>query len=186
MSQIKIVGKKEVEKSFYGQLILGKGVSSSLDEQLLKAATKAGFNLKQITHSWFCGSPLTWKEGTSYTIFLGLQLHSKLRFNYFNENVKWGFSLLDVSKDLLKSENFGITVNAWFTLNCGWANNFYVIELYESKHSSPSQNWYSFVQFFQIIAFKEKQRIAEEVASILKLSVDISTAQSEGLFFCLI
>jgi hypothetical protein len=44
VSQIKIVGKREVEESFYGQLILGKGVSSSLDEQLLKAATKAGFN----------------------------------------------------------------------------------------------------------------------------------------------
>jgi hypothetical protein len=32
----------------------------------------------------------------------------------------------------------------------------------------------------------EKQRIAEEVASILKLSVDISTAQSKGLFCCLL
>jgi hypothetical protein len=43
-----------------------------------------------------------------------------------------------------------------------------------------------FCPFLQIIAFMEKQRIAEEVASILKLSVDISTAQSEGLFCCLL
>lgn len=42
MSKIKIVGNVEVEKSFYGQLVLGEGVSSSLDEQLAKAATKAG------------------------------------------------------------------------------------------------------------------------------------------------
>lgn len=41
-SKIKIVGKDEVEQSFYGQLVLGKGVSSSLDEQLVKEAKKAG------------------------------------------------------------------------------------------------------------------------------------------------
>lgn len=41
-SKIKIVGKDEVEQSFYGQLVLGKGISSSLDEQLVKEAKKAG------------------------------------------------------------------------------------------------------------------------------------------------
>ena len=41
-SKIKIVGKDEVEGSFYGQLVLGKGVTSSLDEQLIKEAQKAG------------------------------------------------------------------------------------------------------------------------------------------------
>jgi len=41
-SEIKIVGKDEVEGSFYGQLVLGKGVTSSLDEQLIKEAQKAG------------------------------------------------------------------------------------------------------------------------------------------------
>lgn len=39
--KIKIIGKQEVQQSFYGQLILGKGVSSSLDEQLAKEARKA-------------------------------------------------------------------------------------------------------------------------------------------------
>ncbi|KAJ4788023.1 Haloacid dehalogenase-like hydrolase (HAD) superfamily protein [Rhynchospora pubera] len=47
VSKIKIVGKKEVEESFYGQLILGKGFSSSLDEQLLKEAQKAASKEKQ-------------------------------------------------------------------------------------------------------------------------------------------
>ncbi|KAL6991989.1 hypothetical protein U1Q18_010099 [Sarracenia purpurea var. burkii] len=42
ISNIKMVGNEEVEQSFYGQLILGKGVSSSLDEQLAKEARKAG------------------------------------------------------------------------------------------------------------------------------------------------
>ncbi|KAH7661067.1 HAD-like protein [Dioscorea alata] len=41
ISKIKIVGKEEVEGSFYGQLVLGKGVSSSLEEQLAKEARKA-------------------------------------------------------------------------------------------------------------------------------------------------
>jgi hypothetical protein len=41
-SKIKIVGKDEVEGSFYGQLVLGKGVTSSLDEQLIREAQKAG------------------------------------------------------------------------------------------------------------------------------------------------
>ncbi|XP_078178254.1 haloacid dehalogenase-like hydrolase (HAD) superfamily protein isoform X1 [Carex rostrata] len=47
VSKVKIVGKKEVEESFYGQLILGKGLSSSLDEKLLKEATKAAFMEKK-------------------------------------------------------------------------------------------------------------------------------------------
>jgi hypothetical protein len=41
-SKIKIVGKDEVEGSFYGQLVLGKGVTSSLDEQLIREAQKTG------------------------------------------------------------------------------------------------------------------------------------------------
>ncbi|KAK8919052.1 hypothetical protein KSP39_PZI021270 [Platanthera zijinensis] len=39
--KVKIIGKEEVQQSFYGQLIFGKGVSSSLDEQLAKEARKA-------------------------------------------------------------------------------------------------------------------------------------------------
>ncbi|KAL6846899.1 hypothetical protein ACP4OV_022752 [Aristida adscensionis] len=46
-SKIKIVGKEEVEGSFYGQLVLGKGVASSLDEQLLREAKKAASAEKQ-------------------------------------------------------------------------------------------------------------------------------------------
>ncbi|KAG2630930.1 hypothetical protein PVAP13_3KG559800 [Panicum virgatum] len=46
-SKIKIVGKDEVEGSFYGQLVLGKGVTSSLDEQLIKEAQKAASTKKQ-------------------------------------------------------------------------------------------------------------------------------------------
>ena len=42
ISKIKIVGKEEVEESFYGQLVLGKGVFSSLEEQLAREARKAG------------------------------------------------------------------------------------------------------------------------------------------------
>ncbi|CAA7394190.1 unnamed protein product [Spirodela intermedia] len=41
ISKIKIVGKKEVEGSLYGQLVLGKGTTSTLDEQLAKEARKA-------------------------------------------------------------------------------------------------------------------------------------------------
>ncbi|XP_010272269.1 PREDICTED: haloacid dehalogenase-like hydrolase domain-containing protein At3g48420 isoform X2 [Nelumbo nucifera] len=41
ISNIKIIGKEEVERSLYGQLVFGKGVSSSLDEQLAKEARKA-------------------------------------------------------------------------------------------------------------------------------------------------
>ncbi|ONK74476.1 uncharacterized protein A4U43_C03F6670 [Asparagus officinalis] len=41
ISKVKIVGKEEVERSLYGQFVLGKGVSSSLDEQLVKEAQKA-------------------------------------------------------------------------------------------------------------------------------------------------
>ncbi|KAL6599852.1 hypothetical protein ACP70R_045503 [Stipagrostis hirtigluma subsp. patula] len=46
-SKIKIVGKEEVEGSLYGQLVLGKGVASSLDEQLLREAQKAASAEKQ-------------------------------------------------------------------------------------------------------------------------------------------
>ncbi|XP_020588317.1 uncharacterized protein LOC110030092 isoform X2 [Phalaenopsis equestris] len=41
ISEVKVVGKEEVQQSYYGQLVLGKGVSSSLDEQLAKEAKKA-------------------------------------------------------------------------------------------------------------------------------------------------
>ncbi|XP_071710992.1 CBBY-like protein [Rutidosis leptorrhynchoides] len=47
MSKIKVIGKLEAEQSFYGQLVLGKGVSSSLDEQLVREARKAASNEKQ-------------------------------------------------------------------------------------------------------------------------------------------
>jgi len=42
ISKIKIVGKVEVEESFYGQLVLGKGVTSGVAEQLVREAQKAG------------------------------------------------------------------------------------------------------------------------------------------------
>ncbi|KAI3466910.1 hypothetical protein Pfo_023573 [Paulownia fortunei] len=41
MPKTKIVGDEEVKQSFYGQLVFGKGVSSSLDEQLAKEVSKA-------------------------------------------------------------------------------------------------------------------------------------------------
>ncbi|XP_076901276.1 CBBY-like protein [Bidens hawaiensis] len=47
MSKIKVVGQQEAEQSFYGQLVLGKGVTSSLDEQLLNEARKAASTEKQ-------------------------------------------------------------------------------------------------------------------------------------------
>ncbi|KVH92043.1 CBBY-like protein [Cynara cardunculus var. scolymus] len=47
MSKIKIIGNMEVEQSLYGQLVLGKGVSSSLDEQLVSEARKAASTEKQ-------------------------------------------------------------------------------------------------------------------------------------------
>ncbi|KAL8251509.1 hypothetical protein R6Q59_035202 [Mikania micrantha] len=47
ISKIQIVGKLEVEQSFYGQLVLGKGVTSSLDEQLLNEARKEASTEKQ-------------------------------------------------------------------------------------------------------------------------------------------
>lgn len=50
ISKIRIVGKEEVEQSFYGQLVFGEGVSSSLDEQLAKEARKAG---RSLIFSWF-------------------------------------------------------------------------------------------------------------------------------------
>ncbi|XP_047948591.1 uncharacterized protein LOC125194432 [Salvia hispanica] len=47
ISKIKIIGDDEVKQSFYGQLVFGKGVSSSLDEQLAKAVNKAASAEKQ-------------------------------------------------------------------------------------------------------------------------------------------
>ncbi|GAA0159411.1 phosphatase [Lithospermum erythrorhizon] len=47
MSKIKIVGDDEVKKSFYGQLVYGKGVSSSLDELIAKEVTKAASSERQ-------------------------------------------------------------------------------------------------------------------------------------------
>ncbi|KAL0292561.1 UNVERIFIED_CONTAM: hypothetical protein Scaly_2585000 [Sesamum calycinum] len=41
MSKTKIVGDDEVKQSFYGQLVFGKGVSSSLDERLANEVRKA-------------------------------------------------------------------------------------------------------------------------------------------------
>ncbi|KAK1368147.1 Haloacid dehalogenase-like hydrolase domain-containing protein [Heracleum sosnowskyi] len=46
-SRVKIVGTVEAEKSFYGQLVLGEGVFSSLDEQLVREARKAASAEKQ-------------------------------------------------------------------------------------------------------------------------------------------
>ncbi|KAL7210797.1 hypothetical protein ACSBR2_013801 [Camellia fascicularis] len=42
-----MVGNEEVERSFYGQLVLGKGASSSMDEQLAQEARKAASAEKQ-------------------------------------------------------------------------------------------------------------------------------------------
>ncbi|XVE88495.1 hypothetical protein DITRI_Ditri19aG0073800 [Diplodiscus trichospermus] len=47
LSKIKIVGSEEVEKSLYSQLMFGKAMSSSLDEQLAKEARKAASAEKQ-------------------------------------------------------------------------------------------------------------------------------------------
>ncbi|KAL3742471.1 hypothetical protein ACJRO7_017878 [Eucalyptus globulus] len=46
-SKVKIVGPAEVEQSLYGQLVLGKGVSSGLDEMLAKEVAKAASAEKQ-------------------------------------------------------------------------------------------------------------------------------------------
>lgn len=99
-----MVGNDEVEQSFYGQLVLGKGVSSSLDEQLAKEARKAG---RLPTWSW-----------------LG--------------NIFHFYHVFQGKACVLKG---------------------YIL--------SP--------------ASAEKQRIAEEVASMLKLSVDIDTSSPEWL-----
>lgn len=48
VSKIKVVGNEEAEQSFYGQLVLGGGVSKSLDEQLAKEARKAGRYLSSV------------------------------------------------------------------------------------------------------------------------------------------
>ncbi|OMO65884.1 hypothetical protein COLO4_30938 [Corchorus olitorius] len=47
LSKIKVVGNEEVENSLYGQLVFGKGMTSSLDEQLAKEARKAASAEKQ-------------------------------------------------------------------------------------------------------------------------------------------
>lgn len=45
LPNVKVIGDNEVEQSMYGQLVLGKGVSSSLEEQLAKEVKKAGIDL---------------------------------------------------------------------------------------------------------------------------------------------
>lgn len=45
LPNVKVIGDNEVEQSMYGQLVLGKGVSSSLEEQLVKEVKKAGIEL---------------------------------------------------------------------------------------------------------------------------------------------
>ncbi|GKV44275.1 hypothetical protein SLEP1_g51471 [Rubroshorea leprosula] len=47
LSKVKIIGNEEVERSFYGQLVLGKAMSSDLDEQLAKEAREAASAEKQ-------------------------------------------------------------------------------------------------------------------------------------------
>ncbi|WRX27499.1 hypothetical protein QQP08_019986 [Theobroma cacao] len=47
LSKIKVIGNEEVEKSLYGQLVFGKAMTSSLDEQLAKEARKAASAEKQ-------------------------------------------------------------------------------------------------------------------------------------------
>ncbi|KAH9747406.1 hypothetical protein KPL70_004706 [Citrus sinensis] len=47
ISKIKIVGNEEVERSLYGQFVLGKGISSGVDEQLATEARKAVSAQKQ-------------------------------------------------------------------------------------------------------------------------------------------
>ncbi|XP_048141269.1 CBBY-like protein isoform X2 [Rhodamnia argentea] len=47
ISKVKIIGPAEVEQSLYGQLVLGKGVSSGLDEVLAKEVAKAASAEKQ-------------------------------------------------------------------------------------------------------------------------------------------
>ncbi|XP_073312245.1 CBBY-like protein [Primulina huaijiensis] len=45
--KIQTIGVEEVKQSFYGQLVFGKGVSSSLDEQLAKEVYKAASSERQ-------------------------------------------------------------------------------------------------------------------------------------------
>ncbi|CAN7102629.1 unnamed protein product [Brassica rapa subsp. narinosa] len=47
LPNVKVIGDNEVEQSMYGQLVLGKGVSSSLEEQLVKEVKKAASAEKQ-------------------------------------------------------------------------------------------------------------------------------------------
>lgn len=106
MSKIKVIGKFEAEQSFYGQLVLGKGVSSSLDEQLVREARKAG---RFLTLNCFC-------------------MHIFKSINIFIQKLwLWGSAL-------------------WLLFG-------------------PASN--------------EKQKVAKEVASMLKLSVDVDTSSSE-------
>lgn len=42
VSKVKVIGNEEIEKSLYGQLVLGKVLSKDLDEQLAMEAKKAG------------------------------------------------------------------------------------------------------------------------------------------------
>lgn len=53
ISKIKIVGNEEVERSLYGQFVLGKGISSGVDEQLATEARKAGRIFIQSSHASF-------------------------------------------------------------------------------------------------------------------------------------
>ncbi|XP_026417624.1 CBBY-like protein [Papaver somniferum] len=47
ISKLRIVGKEEMEGSLYGQLVLGKGPSFGLDDELAKEASKAASAQKQ-------------------------------------------------------------------------------------------------------------------------------------------
>ena len=50
MSKVKIVGNEEVEQSSYCQIVqgIGKGLSSGVDEQLAREATRAGPSLELV------------------------------------------------------------------------------------------------------------------------------------------
>lgn len=50
ISKVKIVGSEEVERSSYGQIVqgIGKELSSGVDEQLAKEATRAGPTLELV------------------------------------------------------------------------------------------------------------------------------------------
>lgn len=50
MLKVKVIGKEEIEKSLYGQLLLGLGKFSGLDEELSNEASKAGISSDFIYH----------------------------------------------------------------------------------------------------------------------------------------